>query len=156
MLILHLLNCTRSSCWRSFIIAAPLILLLCSCTLFQGPDNRKATSSSQNPLVGYWRQADSDNCARRGRVEELIFQADGKFKVTWTPFESYVDYWGTYTFDPASGRLDLSVEDGNYVPGDVTSGPLVLAGDTFTLAEPMSFGTSPLGQRCAAPFRKYR
>jgi hypothetical protein len=28
-------------------------------------------------------------------IQELVFAADSTFAVTWFPFESYVDYWGT-------------------------------------------------------------
>ena len=52
-------------------------------------------------------------------VQELHFDASGGFSVTWIPFEVYKDYWGTYTYDLATGALSLTVEGGNYVPPDV-------------------------------------
>ncbi len=52
-------------------------------------------------------------------IRELLFHADGRFSVTWIPFEVYRDYWGTYTQDPRAGRLSLVVEGGNYVPPDM-------------------------------------
>lgn len=51
-----------------------------------------------------------------GEFQELIFNADGTFKLTWYPFEIYVDYWGTYTYDPASGALSMQIVGGNFVP----------------------------------------
>jgi hypothetical protein len=39
--------------------------------------------------------------------------------VTWVPFESYKDYWGTYTFDLAQGTLELTITGGNTIPEDV-------------------------------------
>ncbi len=52
-------------------------------------------------------------------IEELHFDADGSFSVTWIPFEVYKDYWGTYAYDLATGSISLSVAGGNYVPTDV-------------------------------------
>ena len=52
-------------------------------------------------------------------IGELEFRADGTFSVTWVPFETYRDYWGRYTLDLRTGRLNLQVETGNYVPPDV-------------------------------------
>jgi hypothetical protein len=75
-----------------------------------------------NPLVGYWVEIRQIDCATGSDVtpaesiEEFIFNADGTFSVTWFPFEVYKDYWGTYTFDPATGALDLVIESGNYIP----------------------------------------
>jgi hypothetical protein len=78
-----------------------------------------------NPLIGSWREAAQLACDTRAEVvreeaiEELIFFADGTFSVTWFPFESYKDYWGTYTFDLAQGTLELTVTGGNTIPPDV-------------------------------------
>lgn len=76
----------------------------------------------ENPLVGFWRETARIDCASRAEVvptepiQEFIFGADGTFSVTWFPFEVYQDYWGTYAFDPATGSLDLVIENGNYIP----------------------------------------
>jgi hypothetical protein len=49
-------------------------------------------------------------------VGELEFSGENRFSVTFNPFESYRDYWGTYSFDPATKRLTMTVEGGNFVP----------------------------------------
>ncbi|MBA2445846.1 MAG: hypothetical protein H0V49_11015 [Nocardioidaceae bacterium] len=78
-----------------------------------------------NPLVGLWREEAQVACGTRAEsdptlaIEELNFDADGTFAVTWVPFESYVDYWGTYTFDLERGTLELTVTGGNHIPPDV-------------------------------------
>src|SRR5947209_1153962 len=76
-----------------------------------------------HPLVGFWRQTGfqckpvgGTNMPVTGTIEELEFRASGWFSVTWTPFEVYKDYWGTYKIDPASNSFSLKIERGNYVP----------------------------------------
>src|SRR6266702_3921043 len=79
---------------------------------------------ASNPLAGYWRQASESLCgtdqplAPAMPIRELYFGADGRFTVTWQPFETYRDYWGTYTYDVKAGRLEFLVTGGNYVPRD--------------------------------------
>jgi len=78
-----------------------------------------------NPLAGYWRQTSEIPCgtdqplAPAMPINELYFGADGRFTVTWQPFETYRDYWGTYTYDVTAGQLKLLVTGGNYVPRDL-------------------------------------
>lgn len=70
-------------------------------------------------LTGTWRQ-DRVKCDP-GRepgepVRELKVTGDGRFNVTYQPFESYVDYWGPMTFDAATGAIVLTPEGGNFTP----------------------------------------
>jgi hypothetical protein len=66
-------------------------------------------------LTGTRGQAAAVGCEALGPVRELEFGTD-RFAVTFQPFETYKDYWGTYRFDPATGALVMSVEGGNHVP----------------------------------------
>ena len=66
-------------------------------------------------LTGTWGQTAVEGCDGHEPVRELLFGPD-RFSVTFTPFESYKDYWGSYSFDPHTGALRLSVEGGNNVP----------------------------------------
>ncbi len=66
-------------------------------------------------LTGTWGQSAAAGCEVMEPVRELEFGPD-RFSVTFTPFESYKDYWGTYSFDPRTGALRLTVESGNNVP----------------------------------------
>ena len=82
-----------------------------------------------NPLVGIWRQDGSD-CPPESAVRELVFSGAGVMSVTWTPFETYKDYWADYTFDPASGAFSFDVDGGNQIPEDIISeGAARLEGD---------------------------
>jgi hypothetical protein len=114
-----------------------------------------ATTQTEDPLVGYWRQR-HEECAASAPIYELVFAADGRFSVTWLPFETYKDYWGRWRHDRATDRLDLTVEGGNYIPTDLeTSGVIHLDGNALTF-EQISLG-SPHREgevTCLAPFRR--
>jgi len=77
-----------------------------------------------NPLVGYWHQVAETSCFGQDipstvPIHEMMFGANGKFSVTWYPFEVYVDYWGTYELDLERRSIRLAVDHGNYVPKDI-------------------------------------
>jgi len=89
--------------------------------------------SDEAALTGLWRQVEID-CADRPQpsepVRELEFRAPGRFWVTFLPFETYRDYWGEVDFDPAAGRLTLTVEGANSEPENaILSGAARLEAD---------------------------
>lgn len=63
------------------------------------------------PLDGQWTQVDGQ-CPGRGRslnhvpLRELVIQ-DGRFRATFQPFESYVDFWGDAVWTPQTMTLEL-------------------------------------------------
>lgn len=67
-------------------------------------------------LTGTRSQQSIDHCDGIDAVGELKLTTDGKFAVTFHPFETYVDYWGDYRFDPATGALAMTVTGGNFKP----------------------------------------
>jgi hypothetical protein len=70
-------------------------------------------------LTGRWSQRALEGCEAGEPVGELEFLPENRFTVTFRPFETYRDYWGRYSFDPATRRIALIVEDGNFVPADL-------------------------------------
>ncbi|HEX8216052.1 MAG TPA: hypothetical protein VF577_01190 [Allosphingosinicella sp.] len=90
-------------------------------------------------LTGARSQKAIEGCSGVDPVGELEFSGENRFSVTFTPFESYRDYWGTYSFDPSTKRLTMTVDGGNYVPAaldlegtaDLGPGGLVLSGMYF-------------------------
>jgi hypothetical protein len=90
-------------------------------------------------VVGTWQQAGVE-CAPEVRgamepVRDLVLRRDGRFTVTFVPFETYHDYWGRYTYDPATGALRLRVEGGNKVPAGLDlDGTARIANGRLTLA----------------------
>jgi hypothetical protein len=117
-----------------------------------------------NPFVGYWQETAQLTCdsgtevSSNSPIEELVFAADGSFAVTWLPFESYVDYWGDYTFNLAAGTLELVITGGNQLPEDVdgrghyavdANGNLVLTDMWLGTSAVADGGTSNCGHRFA-------
>ena len=115
-----------------------------------------------SPLAGTWTQDTPPMCESGARpadaiVRELVFRRGGTFTVTRVPFESYRDYWGTYTFDAAAARLTLTATGGNSAAGftaaeltaRVVDGRLNLDG---VLLAPAPGGGS--GESCRSVFRR--
>lgn len=67
-------------------------------------------------LTGRRGQRSVEGCEGAEPVRELEFIEGNRFAVTFMPFETYRDYWGSYSFDPATGRLSMQAEGGNFVP----------------------------------------
>lgn len=114
----------------------------------------KIYDADANPLVGRWSQKGDGICDPASVIRELVFEGDGSFSVTWMPFESYKDYWGEYAYDADTGILTLTPERGNYIPEDVSPGPIALEGDVFAQQDGMSFGSTRDGKICSAPFER--
>lgn len=70
-------------------------------------------------LTGRRSQRSVEGCAAPEPVRELEFRPENRFSVTFVPFETYQDYWGTYAWDADTGRLRLTVEGGNFVPSNL-------------------------------------
>jgi hypothetical protein len=76
----------------------------------------------ESPLVGTWHEKAPQGCegqeltAGEDILRELVFKADGSFQATFTPFEIYHDYWGSYAFDPNQSSLSFQVSGGNFIP----------------------------------------
>lgn len=86
----------------------------------------RVVDPAQSPLVGTWSHVGQAPCADphaasppEEPIRELRFRGNGRFSVTWIPFESYTDYAGTYSYDPRSGLLRLRVEQSNFLPADL-------------------------------------
>lgn len=120
-------------------------LLLCACVSAQPTPN--------NWLVGLWSQQETE-CGMAIDVRELEIRADGSFSVTWRPFESYRDYWGSWSFDERTRRLELVMERGNNRPADFMGrGRVTFSEGRLDLGE-ISLGSAYGREPCGAPFRR--
>ena len=94
-------------------------------------------------LTGFRGQRAIEGCEGLDPVRELEFAPGNRFSVTFMPFESYKDYWGTYSYDPATGALRMTVESGNNVPPDLDlDGRAILMPDGRLVLEDMYLGTT--------------
>ncbi len=115
-----------------------------------------ATPAPAPPLlVGAWHQ-DRAECGDAAPIAELIFHPGGDFSVTWFPFETYKDYWGTWRFDQTSNVLALHVDGGNYIPPDVSPSAVVQVDEHQLSLGAISLGSPPNHDvaRCTAAFRR--
>jgi hypothetical protein len=108
-------------------LAAAVAFAAVACASAPGPA-RSAVAAGQAPaaLTGKWSEREVD-CGDQSKptrpVRELVFTTDGRFTLTWEPFESYTDYWGVVVHNAASGMLRMEVTDTNSSPpGPVLSG----------------------------------
>ncbi|HZV84645.1 MAG TPA: hypothetical protein VFF48_06635 [Brevundimonas sp.] len=70
-------------------------------------------------LAGKWseREVDCGNHPSHTRpVRELVVTPDGRFTLTWEPFESYTDYWGVVVHDAGAGIFRLEITGANSYP----------------------------------------
>lgn len=92
-------------------------------------------------LTGRRSQRSAEGCENAEPVRELEFAPDNRFSVTFRPFESYQDYWGTYRFDSATGALRMEVAGGNNVPAGLDlEGTARLDGEGRLILEDMFLG----------------
>ena len=72
------------------------------------------------PWTGCWTEVAQLDCESPQEfeleviIEEFRLTADGTFSVTWSPFESYIDYAGPYELREKSGAIALTL--GNHAP----------------------------------------
>ncbi|HEU0134265.1 MAG TPA: hypothetical protein VFR28_05540 [Allosphingosinicella sp.] len=76
----------------------------------------KVVGKDEIVLTGRYSQRSLEGCTSHEPVRELEFRPENRFSVTFMPFETYQDYWGSYSFDPATRQLRLKVDGGNFVP----------------------------------------
>jgi hypothetical protein len=119
---------------------------LASCGTMSGGAGARA-------FVGTWHQ-DETECAGAEPVRELIFTADGRYSVTWAPFETYKDYWGGWRYDARMRVLTLTVDGGNFIPTDVALSGEANADAHRLLLGAISLGAPRQAARCTAPFRR--
>jgi hypothetical protein len=62
-------------------------------------------------LDSHWYQIPKS----RGRIRELEFSGT-KFRVTYFPFESYIDFWGSFNWDPETHGINMTIDHANHAP----------------------------------------
>ena len=77
---------------------------------------------ANDPFQGRWSERSSISCddgsESPGSIGEIIF-CQGRFSVTRTPFETFIDYMGDYQLNRDTNELTMTVTGGNFIPDDV-------------------------------------
>ena len=142
--------------------AAPGAVLTISYSVRGEPVKAAVTIVGRDQVVlsGTRGQLEARGCGNGGPVRELVLTTEGHFSVTFTPFETYKDYWGRYSFDPATGAIAFTVSGGNRTPRalDLTgkarldpAGSLVLEG--LWLGDSTDSGGPMDSEACTYVFR---
>lgn len=73
---------------------------------------------------GCWREIRQIDCESgddfeaEDKIGELRLLPNGRYSITWHPFETYTDYVGTYNINPAEGTIVFNYEDDAGIDGD--------------------------------------
>ena len=76
-------------------------------------NSKYANNYAKNSVIGTWEELDSKDA-----INELVLKDDGKFSFTQMPFETYKDYWGTYSLNRKTHTINFKIAGGNNVPKD--------------------------------------
>ena len=134
------------------VVSVGLLCLLGGC----GGGILNCPPDAADPFQDRWEERSSISCEdgseSDGVIAEIIFCQD-QFTVTWTPFESYIDYWGDYSLDPETNELTMTVTGGNFIPDDTDlAGTVEFQDDGSIVLRDIYFGTrngeSPLTAAC--------
>jgi hypothetical protein len=94
-------------------------LLVVSLALLSGlacepkPPPEPERQAVMTPVVGHWHEVARIPCdggpefIPEDPIREFIVWATGTFRLTWSPFESFVDYYGEYNVDLETNTLTL-------------------------------------------------
>lgn len=92
-------------------------------------------SAAENPLVGIWRETGN------GNINQLLLTSGGEFAVTVNPYGNYQDYWGNYTFDLATGSIELTATGANQTsPDSQGTGTFVISASGVLILEDICLG----------------
>ena len=88
-----------------------IVALLVGCTANRFPDPYAGFEHSAQEQ-GYWKEVTTDE----EKINELHLHSKG-ISITYTPFETYKDYWGKYSLTDERHQIHVKIEGGNKLPG---------------------------------------
>ncbi len=110
------------------LLALLFLAWLCGCSLAPGANSDRidmaewCSRDARMPWTGCWAEVSQLDC-ESGRefvpettIGEFRLTSDGIFSVSWSPFETYVDYAGQYRVREKSGTIELVM--GSRAPPD--------------------------------------
>ena len=88
-----------------------IVALLVGCTGNRFPDPYAGFEHAAQEQ-GYWKEVTPDE----ENIKELHLHTKG-ISITYMPFETYKDYWGTYSLTDDRNQIQIVIEGGNTLPG---------------------------------------
>ena len=97
------------------------LFLFCGCVAVPGENDGGISMEEwcdrdeSMPWTGCWKEVAQLECESRQEIEpedmieEFRLTSDGKYSVTWTAFEFFVDYAGSYEISEKDGTINLSM-----------------------------------------------
>lgn len=79
---------------------------------------------SDMPWSGCWQEIRQIDCETGDEFEpddtigELRLKPDGRYSITWHPFETYTDYAGTYNINQVKGTIVFNHDNASGFDGD--------------------------------------
>lgn len=123
-----------------------------SCADGESVDACLNVSPHPESIIGSWHEIEQFDCDTGESLDpgdnpiaELVF-SEGVYSLTWASgmFETYKDYWGPYSYDPASGAFAATIELGNYTPSDFDGEGTVFVEENGDIRfDGVWFGTPP-------------
>jgi hypothetical protein len=137
------------------------LLGLCGCSLGPGKDSDRIDMEewcgrdARMPWTGCWTEVAQIDCdsgqefVPKATIEEFRLTSDGIFSVTWSPFETYVDYAGPYSVNEKARAIELTLGD-LAPPRAIGKGRFTITDEGELLVEGIWLGSRDLGSATVA------
>lgn len=105
------------------------------------------TPAAPNPLLGQWTEEVQFSCGTKAEIvpkeplKEFKLDYDGSFSVTWHPFETYVDYRGSYKTNGSS--IEFLGDASRFAPGAKLVGTFSFDAQSRLILSDMWLGGGP-------------
>lgn len=144
-------------------MTAVLIAFLCVCGCTASPPVNDGGIRMEEwcdrvdsmPWTGCWEEVAQLDCDSgqeiepAQKVEEFRLTSDGRYSVTWTAFETWVDYAGSYAFSETAGTIQLSISS-NAPPDFDGEGKISITKEGELILEDMWLGARSAENATAA------
>jgi hypothetical protein len=143
------------------------ILCLCGCALDSGGSaggrqmEEWCSKDEQKPWTGCWIEVARLDCESGQEFEpqetigEFRLTPNGRYSVTWAPFETFVDYAGKYRVGEEDGTMELT--GGDRAPaGAVGQGRFSITDQGDLLLEGIWLGAGHQGREVEACGHRFR
>jgi len=87
-------------------------------------DEKWCEKDEDMPWTGCWQEIKQIDCESGElfeadeKIGEFRLKPDGRYSITWHPFETYTDYKGTYKINSTQGTISFNHHDSTRFDGD--------------------------------------